>query len=92
MSIDEGGTYKYVLLRMQSPESSDCSRLLVRGSQQAGYHRDVVHSAEEEVHGGEKAQVRFALIQMISQVSCSLLQECEVGSKRPAPAEVQQLR
>ena len=51
--IDENGTYKYVLLRLQSMESSGSSRLLVRGSQQAGYHRDVVHMAQEACAGGE---------------------------------------
>ena len=53
VEIDRNGTYKYVLLRLQSTESTASSRLLVRGTQQAGYHRDVVQMAQQACAGGE---------------------------------------
>lgn len=45
MEIDEDGTYKYVLLRLES-NSSSRSRLLVRGKCRAAYHKDVLELAE----------------------------------------------
>lgn len=47
VKIDQGGTYKYVLLRLQSLQSNEHSQLLVRGSRKAGYHRDIVHSEQQ---------------------------------------------
>ena len=61
VKIDRSGTYKYVLLRLQSMESAGSSRLLVRGSQQAGYHRDVVQMAQQACAGGE-GQVDILLL------------------------------
>ncbi|CAL8464400.1 g3935 [Coccomyxa elongata] len=46
VDIDEHGTYKYVLLRLESKDSSE-SRLLVRGNCRAGYHKDVLELANE---------------------------------------------
>lgn len=46
VDIDEHGTYKYVLLRLESKNSGE-SRLLVRGNCRAGYHKDVLELADE---------------------------------------------
>ena len=59
VEIDRSGTFKYVLLRLQSLKSTGSSRLLVRGSQQAGYHRDVVQMAQQACAVGE-GQVSMA--------------------------------
>ena len=61
VEIDRSGTYKYVLLRLQSTDSTGSSKLLVRGSQQAGYHRDVVQMAQQACAGGE-GQVSILLL------------------------------
>ncbi len=47
VEIDQDGTYKYVLLRLESLQSKEQSQLLVRGSQRAGYHRDIVRLEQE---------------------------------------------
>lgn len=56
VEIDQGGTYKYVLLRLQSRQNQECSKLLVRGSQTAGYHRDIMQS-EQQNHSIEEIKV-----------------------------------
>ncbi len=60
VDIDEHGTYKYVLLRLESKNSSE-SRLLVRGNCRAGYHKDVLELAEE-VDADSESQVRSRAI------------------------------
>lgn len=56
VDIDEHGTYKYVLLRLESKDSSE-SRLLVRGNCRAGYHKDVLELANE-MDADSTSQVR----------------------------------
>ncbi len=56
VDVDESGTYKYVLLRLQS-KSNSMSRLLVRGNKQAGYHQDILELAQE-VDADDDSQVR----------------------------------
>lgn len=60
MDIDQSGTYKYVLLRLQSRESKDRSKLLVRGGHIAGYHRDIVQS-EQQLHASNEVEVSSLL-------------------------------
>ncbi len=66
VDIDQSGIYKYVLLRLQNRQSKDQSRLLVRGRQSAGYHRDIVQS-EQQLHTREDTEVSlvpaFLLVQ-----------------------------
>lgn len=45
--MDEDGTFKYVLLRLQLRADPSRSRLLVRGNARAGYHRDVLALSQE---------------------------------------------
>lgn len=48
VEIDEDGTFKYVLLRLESTAAGERhSRLLVRGSRRAAYHRDILEQAKE---------------------------------------------
>ena len=47
VDVDEDGTFKYVLLRLQSKGDPSLSRLLVRGNACAGYHRDVLELSRE---------------------------------------------
>jgi hypothetical protein len=48
VDIDEDGTFKYMLLRLVSKGAAQPkSRLLVRGSCRAAYHRDVLELALE---------------------------------------------
>ena len=47
VEIDGDGTFKYVLLRLQSRGDASLSRLLVRGNARAGYHRDVLERSQE---------------------------------------------
>ena len=54
VNIDQGGTYKYVLLRLQSSQSKEHSQLLVRGSRNAGYHRDIVHSEQQLLENDDR--------------------------------------
>ena len=56
VEIDQSGTYKYVLVRVQSRQSRHCSKLLVRGRQTAGYHRDIVQ-AEQRLLANEQVEV-----------------------------------
>ena len=60
VEVDEDGTFKYMLLRLQcSSGSPGRNRLLVRGSTRAGYHRDVLARCRElDAHDG--SQVRCA--------------------------------
>ena len=60
VDIDQSGTYKYVLLRLQSRECKDRSKLLVRGRRSAGYHRDIVQ-AEQQVHASDEFEVSSLL-------------------------------
>lgn len=81
VEIDQGGTYKYVLLRLQSLQSKEHSQLLVRGSRKAGYHRDIVHS-EQHLLANDDCKVSTHppgyFVHYLVEIGRGLLAICEV--------------
>ena len=73
VEVDEIGTFKYMLLRLRCPSGDPGrSRLLVRGSGRAGYHREVLARCQElDAHDG--CQVGCAVhARMHSACTCML--------------------
>jgi hypothetical protein len=60
VEVDEGGTFKYMLLRLQCadfPANPARSRLLLRGRRGAGYHRELLAAcAELDARDGSQAR------------------------------------